>query len=244
MKLLLVLLALCAPAQAQVLKQNGGIPSTITTPVAITGTSATCFSVDNPTLVVDCAQNLVTIGGSGGGKVSSGPFVNDGYGGGATIGFSSAAFANDIALTLARAAGPTTSGARGISMVFKDANNPSLIGGVNAIRTAPDGHFGSNLVLYVHTNAAGAATGISGLVPALSIDNIGNTAFYVRTKAQIDAMTPEIIGGAVICSNCTVPYDVCVATAQTLSGYRATINSAINTEIPGTLVGKGCGTNN
>lgn len=85
---------------------------------------------------------------------------------------------------------------------------------------------------------AGAGADISGNL-AVS----GATKLGIRTKAQLDAITP-VIGDQYLCSDCTVTYDHCVGTAATLSGFRATINSAINTAIPGTLVSKGCGTNN
>lgn len=71
----------------------------------------------------------------------------------------------------------------------------------------------------------------------------GATKPGIRTKAQLDATTP-VIGDTYYCSDCAVPYDICQATGATLSGFRAAINSAINTAIPGTLVPKGCGTNN
>lgn len=62
----------------------------------------------------------------------------------------------------------------------------------------------------------------------------------VKSKAQLDAITPAL-GDWYICSDCTVPYDICPATAATPSGFRATTYSAISTVVPGTLVPKGCG---
>ena len=66
-------------------------------------------------------------------------------------------------------------------------------------------------------------------------------SFDIKTKAQFDALTPAI-GDTYYCSDCTVPYDICTATAATLSGFRAVTFSAISTAVPGTLVPKGCGT--
>lgn len=55
----------------------------------------------------------------------------------------------------------------------------------------------------------------------------------VRTKAQIDAITPVDLGTIIICQNCSAPYSICVATGATLSGYRRSDSTTI-----------GCGTNN
>lgn len=69
----------------------------------------------------------------------------------------------------------------------------------------------------------------------------GTVRALVRTKAQIDAITPAAaqLGSFLICSDCTVPYDVCVATGTTLSGFRATHNSAMNA-----ATNRGCGSGN
>ena len=42
--------------------------------------AAACFSIDNPTLQVDCNLNRVTVGGTNGLRVSSGPVILDGTG--------------------------------------------------------------------------------------------------------------------------------------------------------------------
>lgn len=65
----------------------------------------------------------------------------------------------------------------------------------------------------------------------------------VFTKAQIDG-TNGVLGGQIICSDCTVPYDTCKGTSTSISGWRAETNSAINTAVPGSLVNKGCGSGN
>lgn len=74
-----------------------------------------------------------------------------------------------------------------------------------------------------------------------NVEVSGRLRLYARTKAQIDVLAPQL-GDTVVCSDCAVPYDICVATGTARSGFRATLNSAINTTIPGTLVNKGCGT--
>lgn len=54
----------------------------------------------------------------------------------------------------------------------------------------------------------------------------------IRTKAQNDAITPAV-GQMIICSDCSAPYSICVATGATLSGYRRSDSTTI-----------GCGTGN
>ena len=115
-------------------------------------------------------------------------------------------------------------------------------------------------ILQAGTVSGGEVRLMTNGVNQLVIDQSGNTVMgsgatkstfttagyfqlLQRTKAQLDAVTPAV-GDQVLCSDCTVPYDLCVATGATLSGFRATINSAINTAVTGTLVAKGCGTNN
>lgn len=97
--------------------------------------------------------------------------------------------------------------------------------------------------------ACGTCTIQSVSPSGAGVDIVGNlavsgaTKLSIKTKAQLDALTP-VVGDQYLCSDCTVPYDHCVGTGATLSGFRATINSAINTAVPGTLVAKGCGTGN
>lgn len=73
------------------------------------------------------------------------------------------------------------------------------------------------------------------------VTNVMAMGVGTKTKAQFDATTP-MLGDMYLCSDCTVPYDICAATAASLGSFRATLNSAINTVVPGTLVPKGCGT--
>jgi hypothetical protein len=73
------------------------------------------------------------------------------------------------------------------------------------------------------------------------ISGVTARGLQVKTKVQLDTITPTF-GDTYFCSDCTVPYDVCTTTAEVISGFRATLNSAINTVTPGTLVPKGCGT--
>ena len=68
MKTAILFLFLALPASSQVIRQNGGVASTISpnvvnaSTVTITGTGSKCFSVDDPTLVVDCGNDRVGIG--------------------------------------------------------------------------------------------------------------------------------------------------------------------------------------
>ena len=93
---------------------------------------------------------------------------------------------------------------------------------------------------YVLDVASSNATSLFRVAHSGAIGLGGTLGLWVRTKEQIDAITPAV-GDVVACSDCTVPYDICIGTAATPSGFRAVINSAINTAIPGTLVNKGCG---
>ena len=77
----------------------------------------------------------------------------------------------------------------------------------------------------------------------LTLNSAAGMIPSIRTAAQIDAIT-GVVGLVYICSDCTVPYDICVGTGTALSGFRAVVNSAINTAVPGTLVNKGCGSGN
>lgn len=89
----------------------------------------------------------------------------------------------------------------------------------------------------------GGDVGVGTTNPTAKLEVVGSFLPQIRTKAQIDAITAAV-GHTYYCSDCTVPYDICIGTGTALSGFRATINSAINTAVPGTLVPKGCGTNN
>lgn len=66
MKHLLIALALASPLHAQVLRQNGQLPSigsplAFTSTVTLTGTGSACFSADSPTLKVDCGLHQVIV---------------------------------------------------------------------------------------------------------------------------------------------------------------------------------------
>lgn len=100
----------------------------------------------------------------------------------------------------------------------------------------------SNFPTYFTINTI--STGSVTTSEKVRVESNGGLRLFVQTKAQIDAMTPNQLGSQIICSDCTVPYDVCTATGLVLSGYRATLNSSINTTIPGTIVNKGCGSGN
>lgn len=85
------------------------------------------------------------------------------------------------------------------------------------------------------------ASGVASWQNPSALTGVVARGVQVKTKAELDAITPAL-GDAYYCSDCTVPYDLCTTTAATLSGFRAVLNSAINTITPGTLVPKGCGT--
>ena len=234
MKYVLVLMALCAPLQAQVLRQNGGIPATTNTPttftstVTITGSGATCFSVDDPTLVVDCGANRVIAGNQVEVRTASS---------GGDPGVSGTSFGN-TRLRLGALDGN----------VLDFGNHATTPFGV-WLQSYDRGDKSINFPIILNPN--GGSIGIGTTSPcstctlhvAGNINSVGAANLGKKTKAQLDAITPAT-GDIYTCIDCTVPFDLCVGTGATLSGFRATINSAINTAIPGTLVPKGCGTNN
>ena len=101
---------------------------------------------------------------------------------------------------------------------------------------------GSGLVSYVvRVSSPNGSTDLMTIGTQGDVLIAGIVKPGIRTKAQIDTL-PGILGGQVMCSDCTVPYDVCVGTGTGVSQWRAVLNSAINTAVPGTLVSKGCGT--
>lgn len=393
----LLLALLVSTASAEVIKQNGGLQSTVNTPttftstVTITGTGSKCFSVDDPTLVVDCGNNRVGIGtdspattlhvvsansadnarfyatGTGVGGIILGNVTNaangqvySGDGGdmhfavgptaiieplilgvegnisiskpltmtassmtmtynatdgrlidlaaitgtnGASIHFSNTG--GNVYFGVDDSAGADLTGTAYATTIWSVASQPMIFGTNNTTRLTlgPAGGAlfattmtitgnpqagtmplqiapttGSNPAAIQMSNTTGnfyvgpdgsgnTVCGGSYASCVWSVANVptvfgtnnaarmtiaaaGNVSVdagqfvpYVRTKAQIDAIT-AVVGGVVICSDCTVPYDVCVGTGTGVSDFRATINSAISTSIPGTLVNKGCGTNN
>ena len=54
----------------------------------------------------------------------------------------------------------------------------------------------------------------------------------VKTKAQMSAMT-GVVGAVYLCSDCTIPYSVCVGTGTTISGWKVSHSATV-----------GCGVNN
>lgn len=67
---------------------------------------------------------------------------------------------------------------------------------------------------------------------AVDSTKLATVFFDLKTKAQFDASTPTV-GQAALCSNCTIPYQLCTASAAVLSGWRAAHSATV-----------GCGTNN
>lgn len=79
----------------------------------------------------------------------------------------------------------------------------------------------------------GGDIGIGLTNPGEKLDIVGGTGIYVRTKAQLDAITPSRGGVLYACSNCTVPFAICISTGTGLSDFRQTISANVTT---------GCGT--
>lgn len=137
---------------------------------------------------------------------------------------------------------PNTSNGLGLSA--KGTTGAGLnfyVNGTNRMRINNDGiGIGTiNPASKLHVSS-GTLTLDGNVSPSLTATNAIRPA--IKAKADFDALTPAL-GDTYLCSDCTVPYDICVATGAVLNGFRATILSAISTTLPGTLVPKGCGDN-
>ena len=162
-----------------------------------------------------------------------------------------------------RRAGEYATGGNSNTYLGQRAGHDNLTGGGNVMigYTAGSGWLGSDRLCIGATNdnclvqgTFGGDISFGGAVKRSSFTNTGDLTMAAgaaltmagplqpqkRTKAQFDSITPAV-GDTYICSNCTVPYDICVATDTAVGSFRATIYSAISTVTPGTLVSKGCG---
>lgn len=89
------------------------------------------------------------------------------------------------------------------------------------------------------TAAITTLTGTTATITTVSSTNLtatGPLKIYTRTKAQLGAITPAA-GDTYLCSNCTAPYSLCVATAASLSSFARVQTGTVDT------TKLGCGTN-
>lgn len=127
MKLLIALFVLASPAVGQAIRQNG-IPSvqsaseSFTSTVTVSGTGSQCFSVDNPTLVVDCGNHRVGIS-------TAAPVTTLDVNGSAQFGsgITRSTFSTTGALTLNSGSALTVSGANGFITSSSSLNVTGLV---------------------------------------------------------------------------------------------------------------------
>lgn len=214
--------------QTQVIKQNGGTPGTIAkSTFTITGTGAKCFSVNDPTLVVDCGNNRVGIGTSSpADKISiltPNSTVN-------ALGLYSADNSNRLAWLFNTTANEST-------MSGHDSDGSTIRIKFNA---------GSAVNSYINT---GANFGIGTTSPATVLDVNGNAQFgsgatkstftatgfwqpLSQTRAQINTLVPTAVGQVIYASDTTLP-GLCISTGTLASQWRKMESATL-----------GCGTNN
>lgn len=92
---------------------------------------------------------------------------------------------------------------------------------------AVDGNY-----LTINSAAATVTVGENGTLATSSATFTGSARLAVKTKAFFDATTP-VVGDTYLCSDCTIPYSVCVGTGATVSGFKVSHSATV-----------GCGTNN
>ena len=68
---------------------------------------------------------------------------------------------------------------------------------------------------------------------AIIISETGHLRLRRYTKLQIDTLTPGDVGDIIQCSNCTITYQLCVASGSAVAQWAA-----------GTTASRGCGSNN
>jgi len=105
----------------------------------------------------------------------------------------STATINEIGAIIERTGGPASGLARGIGIVFKDASNATLVGGVAGIREGPGNDWAGGLAFF--SNAAGLnSTTFAGLTERMRILGNGNVGIGTATPGvTLDAVGP--IGG-------------------------------------------------
>jgi hypothetical protein len=91
-----------------------------------------------------------------------------------------------IVSTLERTGATPSGSQREVGIVFKDGNNPTIVGGITGIRYNSAGNFIGGLRFYVQNTSATPATSFSNLLTALTLDYTGAAAFSSSVTASGD----------------------------------------------------------
>ena len=118
-----------------------------------------------------------------------------------------------IVSTLERTGASPSASQREVGIVFKDGNNPTIVGGITGIRYNSSGNFIGGLRFYVQNTTSTAATSFSNLLEALTLDYTGAATF----SSSIDAATRILAGSSSNTSNAFSGQNNSLAQATTFS---------------------------
>jgi hypothetical protein len=226
MKLLLALVLGAVSAHAgDMIQTNAGTSPSFST-VTITGTGSKCFSVDDPTLVVDCNLNKVIAGGSGGLTVPSG-----------SLGIGTADGANTKALSLYGA--PTAGGTASSQNIWS-------YDGSELYFDVPTGvfHFRDSAAAFVdYVTISGSKVGIGTTAPGTTLDVNGNAQFGSgATKSTFTATGMLVVNPPAlqtIAAGNTIAADACGSIKFITAGGAVTTDTT-NTFGAGSAALNGC----
>lgn len=103
---------------------------------------------------------------------------------------------------------------------------------VSTFTNTGNAEIGGTLAVAGATTLTGNALASGTLTATGVLAANGGLGLAVKTKAQFDALT-GVVGRAFLCSDCVIPYSVCVGTGTTLSGWKVSHSATV-----------GCGTDN
>jgi len=86
--------------------------------------------------------------------------------------------------TIERTGASPSATPREVGLVFKDGNNPTIVGGITGVRSNSAGNYYGGLKFYVNTSSGVSATSFSDLITALTIDYVGVAAFTSSVYAS------------------------------------------------------------
>lgn len=241
MKHWLALAALvCFGSNAQALSIKGSQASIAASTVTITGTGSKCFSVDDPTFVVDCDLERVGIGTASPGTklhMSSGTLTVDGNQTGDVFVLRSNLSNADLHMLL------DTTGAGGSESTRLDLKTSTrhwLIQnakGLNSGLAFRDESAGSATRMFIDTSGnVGIGTASPCSTCTLHVAGGASVTGFLqispRTRAQIDLLVPTNVGQYVDCTDCTLP-GLCRSTGTLAAQWRKVESATL-----------GCGTGN